>query len=66
VPFLWHPVMRVTDPGDVTWFTPGMLIDRHEFAREAAKVAAIGGRGARGLPGQPHLSSGPHQVARAL
>jgi NitT/TauT family transport system permease protein len=66
LPFLWHPVMRVTDPGEVTWFTPGMLIDRHEFAREAAKVTATGGRAPGGYRANPIYLPAPHQVARAL
>jgi len=66
VPFLWHPVMRVTDPGGVTWFTTGMLIDRHEFAREAAKVAETGGRAPEGYRANPIYLPAPHQVARAL
>jgi NitT/TauT family transport system permease protein len=65
VPFLWHPVMHVTDPGDVTWFTPGMLIDRHEFAREAGKVAP-GGRAPAGYRANPIYLPAPHLVARAL
>jgi NitT/TauT family transport system permease protein len=66
VPFLWHPVMCVTAPGDVTWFTAGMLIDRHEFAREAAKVATAGGRAPEGYRANPIYLPAPHQVARAL
>ncbi|HEY8994354.1 MAG TPA: ABC transporter permease [Lacunisphaera sp.] len=66
VPFLWHPVMRVTSPGDVAWFTTGMLIDRHEFAQEAEKIAAAGGRRPEGVRANPIFLPAPHQVARAL
>jgi NitT/TauT family transport system permease protein len=66
VPFLWHPMMRVTVPGDVSWFTPGMLIDRHEFAREADKVAAAKGRAPEGYRANPIFLPAPHQVVRAL
>ena len=66
VPFLWHPVMHVTDPGEVDWFKTGMLIDRHEFAREAEKVAAAGGRAPVGFRANPIYLPAPHQVARAL
>ena len=66
VPFLWHPVMRVTAPGDVSWFTPGMMIDRHEFAREAAKATAAGGRAPEGYRTNPIYLPAPHQVARAF
>lgn len=66
VPFLWHPVMRVTDLGEVSWFTTGMMIDRHEFASEAAKVVATGGRAPRGERANPIFLPAPHEVARAL
>jgi NitT/TauT family transport system permease protein len=66
VPFLWHPVMRVTDPGEVSWFTTGMMIDRHEFASEAAKVVATGGRAPQGERANPIFLPAPHEVARAL
>jgi NitT/TauT family transport system permease protein len=66
VPFLWHPVMRVTDPGEVSWFTTGMMIDRHEFSSEAAKVVATGGRAPRGERANPIFLPAPHEVARAL
>jgi NitT/TauT family transport system permease protein len=58
--------MRVTAPGDVSWFTPGMMIDRHEFAREAAKITAAGGRAPEGRRANPIFLPAPHQVARAL
>ena len=66
VPFLWHPVIHVTVPGDVAWFRDGMLIDRHEFAREADKVAAAGGHVPEGFRANPIYLPAPHRVARAL
>jgi NitT/TauT family transport system permease protein len=66
LPFLWHPMMRITAAGDVSWFTPGMMLDRHEFAREAAKVTATGGRAPEGIRSNPIFLPAPHQVARAL
>jgi NitT/TauT family transport system permease protein len=66
VPFLWHPMIHVTAPGDVTWFRPDMLIDRHEFARESEKILAAGGRAPEGYRANPIYLPAPHRVARAL
>jgi len=66
VPFLWHPMIHVTAPGDVTWFRPDMLIDRHEFARESEKILAAGGRAPEGYRANPIYLPAPHCVARAL
>ncbi|HSS37393.1 MAG TPA: ABC transporter permease, partial [Polyangia bacterium] len=43
-PFLWHSMVRVRDPGDVTWFTPGQLVERAAFDSENAAVQAQHGR----------------------
>ena len=32
VPWLWHPMMEVTDPGDVEYFRAGQLVER-EYLR---------------------------------
>lgn len=68
VPWLWHPLVRVTDPGDVSWFRPGLLVDRPVFAEENAKLAAATPPGhlARGEPANPIFLPAPHQVARAF
>ena len=33
VPFLWHPLVHVTVPGDVDYFTDDMEIPKADFAR---------------------------------
>ena len=64
LPFVWHPMVRVTDPGDVAWMTPGLLVDRAAFAAENAEVAARSGRPADRRR-RPIRSScrAPHAVA---
>lgn len=32
VPAVWHPLMLVTDPGDVAYLEVGMRMDRQAFA----------------------------------
>lgn len=68
VPWLWHPLIRVTDPGDVAWFKPGLLVERAVFAEENAKLAQAGapGRIAQGTRANPVFLPAPHEVARAL
>ena len=33
VPFIWHPDMLVSDPGDVDYFQPGMRVTKSMFRR---------------------------------
>ena len=66
LPFVWHPMVRVTDPGDVAWMTPGALVERPEFMTENAEVAARQGRPAVGVPANPVFLPAPHDVVRAL
>ena len=55
LPFVWHPMVRVTDPGDVAWMTTGLLVERPAFTAENAEVAARGGHPAIGVAVQPGL-----------
>jgi len=38
VPFIWHPDMLISDPGDVDYFQPGMRVDKAMFASEIANA----------------------------
>jgi len=66
LPFLWHPMVRVTDPGDSTWLTPGELVDKAAFAGENGEIVGRHGREAVGRPANPVFLPAPHEVARAL
>jgi NitT/TauT family transport system permease protein len=66
LPFLWKPLVRVTDPGEVSWFQSGMLVDRHAFAQEVARVEAEDGRVPAGRRANPIYLPAPHEVGRAL
>jgi NitT/TauT family transport system permease protein len=81
-PFLWHPLIRVTDPGDVAWFKADLLVERAVFAEENAKLAAAAPTSGTGVspvgsaPAAPRLATGtranpvflpaPHEVGRAF
>lgn len=66
LPFLWKPLVRVSDAGAVSWLRAEMLVDRHEFAREAARVREEGGAAPKGVRANPIYLPAPHEVARAL
>jgi len=75
VPWLWHPLIRVTSPGEVAWFKPGLLVERAVFAEENAKLlssppapaaGAAGPRAAEGVRANPVFLPPPHQVAHAF
>jgi NitT/TauT family transport system permease protein len=66
VPFVWHPMRKVTDPGDVDWMTHGMLVESDGFDSANAEVLARGGRPARGIRANPVFLPAPHEVMRAM
>jgi NitT/TauT family transport system permease protein len=66
VPFLWHPMVKITAPGDVAWFKEGMLLDRTDFVRERDKVLQQGGVAPAGDRANPIYLPPPHAVGRAL
>ena len=65
-PFLWHPQIRIIEPGAVSYFKPGMRVDRAVFAEESARQRASGGALPAGSPANPVYLPAPHEVARAL
>jgi NitT/TauT family transport system permease protein len=66
VPFIWHPMIRVSDAGDAAWFSAGELVDADAFAEENARIAAEHGHVAAGSRSNPVFLPAPHTVARAL
>ncbi|HEY4011702.1 MAG TPA: ABC transporter permease [Polyangiaceae bacterium] len=66
VPAIWHPVVRVENPGSVSYFQSGMLVDRDVFLSENASARAEGRAVADGERSNPIYFPAPHEVARAL
>src|SRR5690349_11974951 len=66
VPFVWHPLVKVTDGGDSAFLQPDMRMDRAAFATENAALQSRGARPAVGEPANPIFLPAPHEVARAL
>lgn len=68
VPAVWHPLVKIDNPGGVAWFRPGLLVERAVFADENAKVLAAtpAGQVASGERANPVFLPAPHHVARAF
>jgi len=66
VPFVWHPLVKVDNPGSVSYFEQGMLVDRDTFADENRTARAEARAVATGSRANPVYLPAPHEVARAL
>lgn len=66
VPFVWHPYVKVTHPGSVSYFTTDMLVEREVFAAENDKARAAGAPEAKGTRENPIYLPAPHRVATAM
>ena len=66
VPFIWHPMVLVSEPGDVSWLKTGMQIPHEDFDRERARIEAVSGVVPIGLPANPIFLPAPHEVAVSL
>ena len=65
-PWIWHPMVKVTDPGSVSWLQPGLQLDRHEFATQVALAQSTGAAVPTGERANPIYLPPPHAVGRAL
>jgi NitT/TauT family transport system permease protein len=66
VPAIWHPVMLVSDPGDVDYFQPGMRVPTAIFADETAQARADGRRPPVGTRANPVYLPAPGDVLRTF
>ncbi|MGD8235926.1 MAG: ABC transporter permease [Chromatiales bacterium] len=66
VPWLWHPKVDITDPGAVTYFKEGMLVDRELFEKESLVQKEKGEALPQGNPANPIYLPAPHEVAIAF
>jgi len=66
VPWLWHPKVEITVPGDVSYFNNGLLVDRDVFLSEESKIRDAGGALPQGQPANPIYLPAPHQVVKAF
>ena len=66
VPWFWHPLVRVTNPGEVDWLTEGLELPRGDFDQEVAKAKADNLTPPEGFRVNPVYLPAPHDVARAF
>ena len=66
LPFLWHPLMEVTESGGSKYFLPGATVERSAFDQENAKLAAKGLAEVEGIPVNPVYLPAPHEVGKAF
>ena len=62
VPFVWHSMRRVTDPGDVSWLTKDQLVDADAFETANREAVGEGHRPAQGTRANPVFLPAPHEV----
>lgn len=66
LPFLWHPKMKIVEPGDVSYFKENMLVDREVFEKEFLKIEEEGKVLPTGKRANPIYLPAPHEVATAM
>lgn len=66
VPFIWHPMVMVSNPGGVDYFQSDMLVDKAVFKDELVNMQAASKALPVGSPANPIYLPAPHEVAKAL
>ncbi len=66
LPFLWHPLVKITAVGDTGDFEMGALVEREAYSEHVYGARAAGKEPAEGDLANPIYLPAPHEVARAL
>lgn len=66
IPFLWHPMIMITDAGDVSFFKKEMLVDKEVFYSQNKMMESRGLRPAVGYRANPIYLPAPHKVAESM
>jgi NitT/TauT family transport system permease protein len=66
IPVFWHPMIEVEQPGGVSYFKEGMLIDRHKFDEEKTKAISNDLQAPTGSRANPIYLPAPHEVVVAF
>ncbi len=72
VPFVWHPQVEVTNPGDTSvpgdysYIAEGQLVEREVFEKRNAELRSAGAEFATGRRTNPIYLPAPHEVAQAF
>jgi NitT/TauT family transport system permease protein len=66
VPTVWHPMVLISQPGDVDYFQVDMLVDKQVFNQELVDAASANKTLPVGNPANPVYLPAPHEVVKAL
>ncbi|MEZ0233024.1 MAG: ABC transporter permease [Methylophilaceae bacterium] len=66
VPFIWHPMMKVSEPGDVDYFQVDMLVDKVTYRQELENMQEAGKALPTASPANPIYLPAPHAVVEAF
>ena len=66
VPWIWHPLVTITQPAGVSYFKTGSHVERADYDREVAAAKANGTPVPAGYPSNPVYLPAPHEVAAAF
>lgn len=66
LPFIWHPQVKITHSGSVTYLQAESRVDRNTFYREAQNAVNAGLVPPQGKLVNPIYLPAPHEVATAL
>lgn len=66
VPAVWHPMIKITDPGSVSYFSDGMLLNKGLFYKEQDRLKKEGKAPPQGIPANPVYLPTPGAVATAF
>lgn len=66
VPGVWHPMIKITDPGSVSYFSDGMMLNKDLFYKEKDRLEKEGKAPPRGIPANPVYLPTPGAVATAF
>ena len=66
VPWIWHPMVLVSDPGSVSYFKVGMRVPRDAYDAEFEKAKQSGAALPAGRPANPVYLPAPHEVLAAF
>lgn len=66
LPFLWHPKIQITEPGEISWFQEGMLVDRDVFSEQLDVASTEKITPPQGVRANPVYLPAPHEVAKAF
>jgi NitT/TauT family transport system permease protein len=66
VPFVWHPMVKITDAGDSDVFVVGQRFTREFFASENARLIKEHSQPGTGFRANPVFLPAPHEVFKAF